>query len=63
MNQTTEKSLSQFQTLDTDLLASAARGEIDLNQLAKIVLSRRGQDENGKWIGFKQAAELHQVTI
>ena len=41
------------------VLAAVARGELDLNQLAREELASRGQDINGVWIGFDLAAELH----
>lgn len=63
MNQTTQHVINLLQTLDTDLLAKSARGEVDLNSLAKYVLSQRGQDSNGQWIGFNEAAKHHQINI
>ena len=59
----TEQQLNEFQTMPTELLAQASRGEIDLNQLAKYILTQRGQDNNGRWVGFKEAAKVHQVVI
>lgn len=59
----TEPQLEQFQTLPSDLLAQAARGEIDLKALARFVLAQRGQDSSGKWVGFRQAAEHHQIVV
>jgi len=47
----------QFAT--SRVLASVARGELDLNQLAREELASRGQDINGVWVGFGRAAELH----
>jgi hypothetical protein len=44
---------------DSDILAMAARGEIDLNQIAKQKLAGRGQDKNGQWVGFEKAEEIH----
>ena len=63
MNQVAQHDINLLQTLDTDLLAKAARGEIDLNTLAKYVLSQRGQDSDGKWVGFNDAAKHHQITV
>jgi hypothetical protein len=51
--------LGFIQTALTRVLAAAARGEIDLNQLAREELASRGQDENGVWVGFERAAEIH----
>lgn len=45
----------------TKVLAASARGELDLNQLAREELAARGQDKNGVWVGFEQAAEIHNV--
>lgn len=59
----TEQQLDQFQTLPSELLAQAARCEVDLNALAKYVLAQRGQDSSGKWVGFRQAAEHHQIAV
>jgi len=44
--------------LPSELLAAAARGEIDLNQLAAVVLAGRGLDRNATWVGFPAAARL-----
>ena len=51
-----------LQTIPNDIVAAAARGEIDLNRLAQIELASRGLDMNGKWVGFPRARELHSVT-
>ena len=45
----------------TKVLAAAARGEIDLNRLAREELASRGQDEYGNWVGFERAAQIHHV--
>lgn len=42
-------------TLATELLAAAARGELDLNGLAADTLADRGLDRNGRWVGFEAA--------
>ncbi len=44
--------------LPSELLAAASRGEIDLNELAAIVLAGRGLDLNAAWVGFPAAARL-----
>lgn len=44
--------------LPSQLLAAAARGEIDLNQLAAVVLAGRGLNHNATWVGFPEAARL-----
>lgn len=43
--------------LPTAFLAAAARGEIDLNALAKEELADSGRDEYGDWIGFPAASD------
>jgi len=45
----------------TKVLAAAARGELDLNKLAKHTLADRGLDQNGDWVGFKKAREIHNA--
>lgn len=42
----------------TDMLAQAARGELDLNVLARRALAKRGVDWHGHWVGFEKAAHL-----
>ena len=48
-----------FSTTHTSLLTKIVKGEIDPVQLAKKQLVNRGQDENGEWVGFKKAYEIH----
>lgn len=50
-----------IQTAAASVLAAVARGEIDLNRIAKEELANRGLDVNGAWVGFSKAKELHQV--
>ena len=50
-----------IQTAAASVLAAVARGEIDLNRIAKEELVNRGLDVNGAWVGFAKAKELHQV--
>ena len=63
MNQTpspfTIDELGFIQTAASKVLAAVARGEIDLNRLAREELASRGQDQNGVWVGFERAAEIH----
>ncbi|ONH46169.1 hypothetical protein BLL38_06315 [Pseudomonas gessardii] len=40
--------------LPSELLAAASRGEIDLNELAAVVLAGRGLDHNTTWVGFRR---------
>lgn len=55
----TEDDALVLQTAATALLAAAARGEIDLNEMARREMASRGLDKNGKWVGFAKAAEIH----
>ena len=45
----------------TKVLAAAARGEIDLNRLAREELAARGLDNQGVWVGFPRAKQIHNV--
>ena len=45
----------------TKVLAAAARGELDLNRLAREELASRGLDAHGLWVGFERAAKIHNV--
>lgn len=50
-----------IQTAAASVLAAVARGDIDLNRIAKEELANRSLDVNGAWVGFAKAKELHQV--
>lgn len=45
-----------LQTLPTDLLGALARGEIDAREVAAKLMADRGLDQEGRWVGFPQAA-------
>lgn len=45
----------------TQLLTEALKGDFDVNYLIRRELANRGFDGEGKWIGFKQAKELHKI--
>ena len=45
----------------TKVLAAVARGELDLNRLAKQELAARGLNDQGNWIGFDAAKKHHNV--
>lgn len=47
--------LGFLQLADTAVLAAVARGELDLNRLARETLAARGMDASGQWIGFDAA--------
>lgn len=50
-----------IQIAATKVLAAIARGEIDLNRIAREELASRGLDQNGKWVGFDKAREIHNI--
>lgn len=51
-----------IQIAETKVLAAVARGEIDLNQIAKEELASRGLGIQGQWVGFERAREVHGLT-
>lgn len=53
--ETPDKYLSIF---PSQLLAAVARGEVDLNHWASVLLAGRGLDQNARWVGFPEAARL-----
>lgn len=58
----TKMATYRFQTVEADVLAAAARGEIDLNALAKQELANRGLNHAGKWVGFAEAERLSKLS-
>jgi len=50
-----------FSTTHTSLLTKIAKGQIDPIRLAKEELANRGLDDNGKWVGFQKAREIHST--
>ena len=48
-----------IQIADTKVLAAVARGEIDLNRIAREELASRGLGLHGEWIGFQKARTIH----
>ncbi len=48
-----------IQIAETKVLAAVARGEIDLNRIAREELANRGLGLHGEWVGFKAAAKIH----
>ncbi len=50
-----------IQTADTKVLAAVARGEIDLNLIAREEMAARGLDRDGKWVGFDKARASHNL--
>jgi len=53
--------LGFIQIADTKVLAAVARGELDLNRLAREEIAARGLDKNGQWVGFDRARGIHNV--
>ena len=45
----------------TKVLVAAARGEFDLNLLAREELAARGLDTRGDWVGFDRARQIHML--
>ena len=60
-NEFTVDELGFIQTALTKVLAAAARGELDLNRLARQELAARGLDDHGVWVGFPRAKQIHNV--
>ena len=48
-----------IQIADAKVLAAVARGEIDLNRIAREELAARGLGLNGEWVGFQKARTIH----
>lgn len=48
-----------IQIAPAKVLAAVARGEIDLNRIAREELASRGLGLNGEWVGFRTAREIH----
>lgn len=42
-------------------LSAAAKGELDLNRLAREELASRGLDREGHWVGFDRASQIHNI--
>jgi hypothetical protein len=51
-----------IQIADAKVLAAVARGEIDLNRIAREELAARGLGLNGEWVGFQKAREIHGIN-
>ena len=48
-----------IQIAPAKVLAAVARGEIDLNRIAREELASRGLGLNGEWVGFEKARRIH----
>ena len=44
-----------MQLMDTDILLAAAKGVLDLNEVAAHLVACRGIGKDGKWVGFDEA--------
>ncbi len=51
-----------IQIAETKVLAAVARGEIDLNLIAREELASRGLGLRGEWVGFQRAREIHGLN-
>ena len=51
-----------IQIADTRVLAAVARGEIDLNRIAREELAARGLGLHGEWVGFQKARQIHGIN-
>jgi len=60
-NEFTVDEVGFIQVAMTKVLAAAARGELDLNRLAREELAARGLDDKGVWVGFDRAKILHNI--
>jgi hypothetical protein len=47
--------LGFIQLADAKVLTAVARGELDLNRVAREELANRGLDARGRWVGFQRA--------
>ncbi|PIT80162.1 hypothetical protein B9Z40_16190 [Limnohabitans sp. 15K] len=60
-NEFTVDEVGFIQIALTKVLAAVARGELDLNRLAREELASRGLNDQGNWIGFDAAKKHHNV--
>lgn len=51
-----------LQTIPSDVLAAAARGDLDLNAIARQELASRGLNWRARWVGFAAAARLAKAA-
>lgn len=47
--------LGYLRMMDTQLLLAAAKGQVDLNEVARWMVADRGIGINGAWVGFPEA--------
>ena len=60
-NEFTVDEIGFIQIAQARVLAAVARGELDLNRLAREELAARGLDDKGVWVGFERAKQIHKV--
>jgi hypothetical protein len=60
-NEFTVDEIGFIQIALTKVLAAVARGELDLNRLAREELAARGLDKQGEWVGFEAAKRVHEI--
>ena len=53
-NEFTVDEVGFIQIAHTRVLAAVARGELDLNLIAREELAARGLDDKGVWVGFER---------
>lgn len=51
-----------IQIAPAEVLAAVARGEIDLNRIAREELANRGLCLRGEWVGFDKARQIHGIN-
>lgn len=47
--------IGAMQLMHTDILLAAAKGQIDLNDIARHLVASRGIGTSGEWVGFPEA--------
>jgi len=52
---TSDDDLGHLSMMSSAFLAVIAQGKLDMQQIARELLSHRGHDETGKWVGFEAA--------
>ncbi|MCX7144366.1 MAG: hypothetical protein NT123_25710 [Proteobacteria bacterium] len=60
-NEFTIDEVGFIQIAMTKVLAAVARGELDLNRLAREELAARGLNNKGVWVGFERAKQIHKL--
>jgi hypothetical protein len=48
-----------IQIAPAKVLTAVARGEVDLNRIAREELAARGLGLRGEWVGFEKARKVH----